>query len=141
MKRAAPLLLSLALLSLSACQQTPEQKLLGRWYNGGMSIRFREDRGVVFNTPVGLGVGRYEFDPSVPPPTADTVTPNTRLDLVRNNQRIQLEFYVEFPSQDRMKIVDLNNPRRMNPRNPEAAPQFEILKRAAPEGEQPLASF
>ena len=45
--------------SATGCSTTPQDKLHGRWYNSKMSIRFRTDGTVIFNSMDGLATGRY----------------------------------------------------------------------------------
>lgn len=118
------------LLSLSACGLTPEQKLLGRWYNGTMSIRFREDGGVVLNTPTGLGIGRYVFHPGVPTATSGALEPNVTVDLVRNNARTQIDFHVEFLNGDRLRLTNLSAEVPIRNRRAGVPREFAVLKRA-----------
>lgn len=123
---------SLALLLLSGCQQSLDQKLIGRWYNGTMSIRFREDGGVVLNTPTGRGVGRYVFNPGVPM-SANSLEPNITVDMVRNNTRSQIEFHVEFLNGDRLRLVNLSAEVPVRNRRAGVPREFAILKRAVEE--------
>jgi hypothetical protein len=101
------LLLLVALFALPSCQKSPQESLVGRWYNPDMSIRFREDGSVLFSSRAGRGVGRYVFDGSERKLTSTQVPRNVIMDVLMNNERVRLEFQFEFLSQDRMQLHGL----------------------------------
>jgi hypothetical protein len=112
----------------SGCELDPEQKLIGRWYNSDMSIRFRPDGGVIFNTPAGRAVGRYYYDGSFRPVSSGHVRENLVLDVVRNGERLRLGFEVEVIAANRLRIYDLNN--RVRPGERPDRVSSMVLKRA-----------
>jgi len=102
-----PWLTLLMLLPASSCTQSPQEKLLGRWYASNMSLRFREDGSVVYNSPVGLAMGRYFFDPTPKPISSRGQYQNLLLDVVRHNEHVQIPFELEMLSQSRIRLVEI----------------------------------
>lgn len=126
--------LVMAAVSLAAagCYQTPQQKLVGRWYNAEMSIRFNQDGSVRYNSAAGLAPGRYEFAPTQMAPGSQPGTPNLIVEVNRPGQRVRYHFEAVFLAHDRLRLHDLS-PHSSNQTN-ESIHQFAVLKRAA---EQP----
>lgn len=88
----------------SGCSKSPSQKLIGRWYSGTMTIRFREDHAVIWNSTRGLALGRYEFSGSVRNAKNETPVPNLYIDVIRGNEREQMQFEVAFLGEERMRL-------------------------------------
>ncbi len=86
------------------CAKSPSEKLIGRWYSGDMTIRFREDSGVIWNSPRGLALGRYEFSGKTRDIKNDKKDPNLFIDVVRNDTRQQFQFEISFLGTDRLRI-------------------------------------
>ena len=86
------------------CSKSPSEKLIGRWYSGEMTIRFREDSGVIWNSPRGLALGRYEFTGKTKNVRNDEKDPNLFIDVVRNDERQQFQFEVSFLGEDRLRV-------------------------------------
>jgi len=99
------LLTAVVVLAMSSCMQTPEEKLLGRWYNDSLSIRFRKDGSVLYNSPSGRAIGRYYFDPRAKNPAKTDPVPNLVLDVVRKERHLRLSFEVEQISEDRVRLT------------------------------------
>ncbi|HWL08787.1 MAG TPA: hypothetical protein VNQ76_10295 [Planctomicrobium sp.] len=118
---------ALLLFVSSSCMMTPEEKIIGRWYSGGMSIRFRKDKSVLYNTAAGRAVGYYYFDPVVKNLAREQTVPNLVLDVVRNNQRVRVNFELEIMANDRIRLTYLPGP-DAPPSN--RSPRASILKRA-----------
>lgn len=130
------LLLFLVCGTLAGCELDPEKKLLGRWYNSDMSIRFRPDGGVILNTRAGRAVGRYYYDGTSRPASSGKLHENLVLDVVRNGQRLRLSFEVEVISANRLRIYDLNNRVRAGDRPDRVSAM--VLKRAADDDQKTL---
>jgi hypothetical protein len=122
-------ILSLAACTLSGCQLSREQQLMGRWYNSNVSIRFRPDGSVLLNTEGGRAVGRYYFDGSVRRQSSDKPRENLVLDVVRNNERLRMSFEIEMISATRLRMYDLSNGLRVNRRG-DTIEFMTVLKRA-----------
>jgi len=115
---------------LSGCQLTREQQLIGRWYNSEMSIRFRPDGGVIYNSPAGKAIGVYYFTGTARPIATTHTQENLVLDVVRNGQRLRMGFEAELISADRLRLYDLTT----RPRISNEAGTVEntvVLKRAS----------
>lgn len=119
-------------LLLCGCYQTPQQRLIGRWYNAEMSLRFQPDGIVVFNSSEGLSRGRYEFVPTPAALGAQSGEENLVIDLSRNGRRVRLYFEAVFLAHDRLRLHD-HTPRATSLPS-ESLPQFALLRRA---GEAP----
>lgn len=98
-------LCALLLLSVCGCSQTPQEAVLGRWYNGDMSLRFRPNGTVVWNTRQGMAQGKYSFVGQVPRWASESTTVRVRLDVVRNGQAIQPTLDLQFVGADRMRVI------------------------------------
>ncbi len=117
------------MLTMSGCYQTPQQRLIGRWFNAEMSLRFQPDGSVVFNSTEGLSRGRYEFIPSPTALGAQSGQENLVIDVVRNGRRSRLYLEAVFLAHDRLRLHD-HTP-RANSLPSESIRQFALLRRAA----------
>ena len=95
----------LLVVTVSGCSQTPQEAVLGRWYNGDMSLRFRPNGTVVWNTRQGMAQGKYSFVGDVPRWASDSTTVRVRLDLTRNGQAIQPTLDLQFVGADRIRVI------------------------------------
>lgn len=95
---------ALLVAAISGCTQTPQEAVVGRWYNGEMSLRFQPNGAVVWNTPQGLAHGRYVFVGQVPRWATDNTSARVRLDVVRNNVPINPELDLQFVGGDRLRV-------------------------------------
>jgi hypothetical protein len=96
---------ALLIMTVTGCSQTPQEALLGRWYNGDMSLRFRPNGTVVWNTQQGMAQGTYTFLGDVPRWASDNTTIRVRLDVTRNGQAIQPTLDLQFVGSDRMRLI------------------------------------
>jgi hypothetical protein len=94
----------LVALMQQGCSKSPSEKLIGRWYSGDMTIRFREDSGVIWNSPRGLALGKYEFSGKTRNVRYEKEDPNLFIDVVRNDERQQFQFEISFLGPDRLRI-------------------------------------
>jgi len=132
------LLIVLPLLFVMAgCMQSPEQKLIGRWYHAKMTFRFREDGAVVWNSTNGLGVGRYTFSGEVPS-AANTseVLPNLYVEVLRDSEIVKRHYELSFLGNDRVQL------RAVSEDTSSANPNTVIMRRANDEifSGKPIAS-
>lgn len=97
------------LFALSGCSTTPQAKLHGRWFNSEMSIRFRTDGTVVFNSTRGLASGRYFFNGELRPEASEAPVPNLTLDLVRGGEVFRVTYELQFLGSDRLRIQTIDD--------------------------------
>lgn len=116
----------------SGCAKSADELLIGRWYSGDMTIRFREDSAVIWNSPNGLALGRYEFTGKRKHIRSDELQPNLFLDVVRNDERRQFRFEITFIADDRiqLELVPANLPSSDAP----VQRSGFVLKRAVEDG-------
>lgn len=95
----------LLVVTVSGCSQTPQEAVLGRWYNGDMSLRFRPNGTVVWNTRQGMAQGKYSFVGDVPRWASESTTVRVRLDVTRNGQAIQPTLDLQFVGSDRIRVI------------------------------------
>ncbi len=114
------------ILVLAGCQQTPQQKLIGRWYNDDMSIRFRADGQVSLFTRSGRADGQYVFV-ETQANSAQSVSENLVMDVLREGKPRRMIFDADFLGTDRLRLSDLtpNARRKFDP-----APEFAVLRRS-----------
>lgn len=92
-------------LSLSqGCAKSPDELLIGRWYSSDMTIRFRPDSGVIWNSRAGLAVGRYEFSSGHLVSHNTQPTPNLLLDVIRKEERSKFQFEAKLLGADRLQL-------------------------------------
>lgn len=104
-------LCALLIASVSGCTQTPQEAVVGRWYNGEMSLRFQKNGAVVWNTPQGLAQGRYVFVGQVPRWATDNTSARIRLDVVRNNEHLHPELDLQFVGGERLRVKPVETTR------------------------------
>ena len=90
--------------TLSSCSTTPVSRLHGRWFNSDVSVRFRTDGTVIYNSREGLATGRYFFDGEVRPASSEQPVPNLTMDLQRNGRVFRVHFEVQFLGDNRLRI-------------------------------------
>lgn len=93
-----------ATLVQSGCAKSPSDLLIGRWFSDEMTIRFREDNSVIWNSRRGLAKGRYEFSGKTRGIQNEELKPNLFMDIIVNDEREQMRFEVTFIGQDRLKV-------------------------------------
>lgn len=94
----------LGLIFQGGCAKAPSDLLVGRWYSGEMTIRFREDSAVIWNSTRGLAKGRYEFTGKIRRIRTEEAKPNLYLDIIRNDEREQMQMEISFIGQDRLRL-------------------------------------
>lgn len=98
------ILCTLLIATVSGCNKTPQEAVIGRWHNGDMSLRFRPNGTVVWNSSQGLAQGRYVFVGSVPRWATENTTIRVRLDVLRKGQAIQPMFDLQLVGNDRLRV-------------------------------------
>jgi hypothetical protein len=119
---------ALGLPLLAGCHRSPQELLIGRWYNGEMSLRFNQDGTALYNSSRGKAPGRYQFEPSLVAAGAQSGTPNLIVEVVHPGGRERYQFEAVFLAHDRLRLHDLT-PRPAS-RPSESVPQFALLRRA-----------
>ncbi len=119
---------ALGLLLLAGCHRSPRELLIGRWYNGEMSLRFNPDGTALYNSSRGKAPGRYQFEPSLVAAGAQAGTPNLIVEVAHPGGRERYQFEAVFLAQDRLRLHDLTP--RPTSRPSESVPQFALLRRA-----------
>lgn len=119
------MLCAVMMLGVSGCSRTPQEALVGRWYNSEMSMRFQPNGAVVWNTPQGLAQGRYSFVGNVPRWATDNTSARVRLEVVRNNETVNSELDLQFVGADRLRIKPTETTRSRS-----AARTQAVLRRA-----------
>ena len=123
---------------LASCSATPQEQLEGRWYDETLSLRFRPDGGVIFNSrATGLTTGRYYFNGELKPAADDQPVANLTLDLVRGDRIVRSQMEAQFVGGERLRIRTLDT-RRSGPGGSQI-PEVVVLKRAPASSDQ-LAS-
>ena len=120
-------------LLLTSCMKTPQENLVGRWFNGTNSIRFSDDGNVRWNSTRGIAQGVYVFDGSLRRTSSNTPVENLTLDLKRRGRALRPQFEAVFLGNDRL---------RLTPVAQENSQRVIVLKRAGDDDEEtaiPLA--
>lgn len=123
--------LALLITSASGCTQTPQEAVVGRWYNGEMSLRFQKNGAVVWNTPQGLAQGRYAFVGQVPRWATDNTSARIRLDVIRNNVHLHPELDLQFVGGERLRVKPVETTRSR------AAARTQVVLRRAESDSDP----
>ncbi len=120
---------------LSSCSATPQEHLQGRWYNEALSMRFRPDGSLIYNsTETGLTTGRYTFSGEMRPEAGDEPVANLTVDLVRGNKVVRSQLEAQFVGSERLRLRSISE--RRSTANDVG---IVVLKRAEGDGNAPLA--
>ena len=124
---------------LSSCSASPHEHLQGRWYNEALSLRFRPDGSLIYNsTTTGLITGRYFFNGEMRPEADDQPVANLTLDLIRGNKVVRSQLEVQFLGSERLRVRPVAEPG--TGRLAENDPGVLVLKRAADDESLGLAA-
>ena len=115
-------------LLLCSCMETPQEKLIGRWFNKSNSIRFTAEGHVRWNSPRGTSQGYFTYDGSARRTSSNVAVRNLSLDLTRKGLPLQADFELEFLG-DKLRLTPLSTA------NPGA---IIVLKRAGKDDEETL---
>ncbi len=127
-----PIWLSLFCLGFAGCGLSHAEKLLGRWSNKDVSMRFRENGTVLYNSRItGLVEGRYRFDPKQPSLANTKPVKNLTLWLPQPKGTQIVNFEVRLLGSDRLQIRPIP-PTSAKTRNLDSTRTVAaVLKRAA----------
>jgi hypothetical protein len=134
------LVAALACLCLASCSATPQEQLQGRWYDETLSLRFRPDGGVIFNSrATGLTTGRYYFNGELKPAADDEPVANLTLDLVRGDRIVRSQMEAQFVGGERLRIRTLDT--RRNGPGGNRIPEVVVLKRSPGNSDQSASAY
>lgn len=125
-RQSARLALILPCLLLCSCAQSPQEKLVGRWFNSSNSIRFNAEGHVRWNSRRGMAQGQYTYDGSTRRSSSNEPVRNLRLDLTRNGAPLQVDFELQYIG-DKLRLTPLSTSNTGN---------IIMLKRAAEDDEE-----
>lgn len=111
---------------LCSCVETPQEKLVGRWFNSENSIRFSAEGHVRWNSPRGTAQGYYVYDGSARRTSSDVPVRNLNLDLTRKGRPFQADFELQF----------LGDKLRLTPMSTSGSGSIIILKRAGADDQE-----
>lgn len=107
-RHAVRLVLMILCLSLCSCMETPQEKLVGRWFNSSNTIRFTDEGYARWNSRMGDAQGIYEYDGAIRRTSANEPVRNLSFDLVRAGQSLQSDFELEFLGDDRLRLTPVD---------------------------------
>ena len=121
----APLFCLLAVTCCS-CMETPQEKLIGRWYNSQNSIRFKDDGTLIWNARTRRAYGRYWYTGESRASSTNQLQPNLTFQLATSNGEIVSQYEMQYLGVDKMRIQPVN-------RNLEASGGVVVLTKAGPD--------
>lgn len=131
-RHAAALLLMLV--GLAGCTTSPQQQLQGRWYNDAVSIRFRPDGTLIYNSSeTGLVTGRYYFDGERKSVASGTPVSNLTLDLILTDRIVRQAHELQFLGNERLRLQPATPPARGRPSDGIAS--VVVLRKAKDSGD------
>ena len=104
----APLICLLAVTCCS-CMETPQERLIGRWFNSQNSIRFKDDGTLVWNARRRKAYGRYWYTGESRAISTNQVQPNLTLQLVSAENEILAKYELQFLGDDKMRLKPVNS--------------------------------
>ncbi len=121
-------LLSLLAITCCSCMQTPQEKLIGRWFNRDNSLRFNDDGTLVWNARSGRAYGMYWYTGESRATTTNQLQPNMTMQLRTENGDTLSEYEVQFLGSEKLRIQRVNTERRTPTR-------LMVLTKAGPDDE------
>ncbi len=121
----APLFCLLAVTCCS-CMETPQERLIGRWFNSQNSIRFKDDGTLVWNARRRQAYGKYWYTGEARPSTTNQAQPNLTIQLVTSDGDNVVQYEMEYLGGDRMRLQPVN-------RENETIRGLFVLKKAGPD--------
>ena len=121
----APLFCLLAVTCCS-CMETPQERLIGRWYNSQNSIRFKDDGTLVWNARSRQAYGRYWYTGDSRAVSTNQIQPNLTLQLVTSSSEVTTQYELQYLGGDKMRLQPVN-------RSNEVARDVFVLTKAGPD--------
>ena len=101
---------------LSGCTATPQERLHGRWFSESISVRFRPDGTLIYNSAsTGMTTGRYYFDGEFRPNAATEPVNNLTMDLVIDGRMQRWPLEVQFLGDERLRLNPVRAARQGRP--------------------------
>lgn len=121
----APLFCLLAVTCCS-CMETPQERLIGRWFNSQNSIRFNDDGTLVWNARTRRAYGKYWYTGESRASSTNQVQPNLTLQLVTPDGELVSQYELQLLGVDKMRLQPVN-------RNNDAVRGLFVLTKAGPD--------
>ncbi|MHC4877539.1 MAG: hypothetical protein ACYTGL_13670 [Planctomycetota bacterium] len=122
-------LFCLLALTCCSCMQTPQEKLIGRWYNRDNSVRFNADGTLVWNARSGRAYGLYWYTGASRVTSTNQIQPNMTMQLRTESGDIVAKYEVQFLGDEKLRIQRVNADRRTPSR-------LMVLTKAGPDDEK-----
>lgn len=121
------LFLGLLCVSVSGCGK--EAGLMGRWYNKDLSIRFRSNGTVLYNSrSTGLVEGQYQYEPTLAQYASTNSQKNLTIWLPQPANTLVLDFELRELGNDRIQLKPIRE--TQNSQSLSNTPVGMVLKRA-----------
>ena len=128
------LIFALGSCSLPGCGWDRQSKLMGRWYNGDVSIRFRENGSVLYNSlGTGLVEGIYRYDHTALPISSIKPVKNLTVWLPQPGKTLELDFELRYLGESRIQLRPLPKNSGGDANSQSLAVLGVILKKSPPE--------
>lgn len=121
----SPLLCLLAVTCCS-CMETPQEKLIGRWFNSQNSIRFKEDGTLVWNGRARQAYGKYWYTGDSRPSATNQVQANMTVQLVTSDGELVSQYELQFLGVDKLRMQPVAQ-------NGQAGTGLFVLTKAGPD--------
>jgi hypothetical protein len=119
-------LFSLLAVTCCSCMETPQERLIGRWFNSQNSIRFKEDGTLVWNARTRRAYGRYWYTGESRASSSNQAQPNLTVQLVTANEQIVSKYELQYLGDDKLRLQAINQ-------NGGAANRLFVLTKAGPD--------
>ena len=124
------------LTAMAGCAKDRPTQLMGRWYSNDVSMRFRKNGTVLYNSRnTGLVEGRYEYDASLTSGAQAKPQQNLTIWLPQPGRILVLEFDMRFLGNDRIQMKPIVDERGRSELGALMAGTGMVLKRAADDGQ------
>lgn len=119
-------ILCLLAVTCCSCMETPQERLIGRWFNSQNSIRFKDDGTLVWNARTRRAYGRYWYTGEARATATNQSQPNLTLQLVTAENEIVSKYELQFLGGDKLRLQPVD-------RNNQAAGGLFVLTKAGPD--------
>ncbi|MBI1310789.1 hypothetical protein GC176_05725 [bacterium] len=108
-----PLFSLLVMTTCCSCMQTPQERLVGRWFNSQNSIRFKEDGTLIWNGRRRQGYGRYWYTGESRKSTTNQLQPNLTIQLRTGDTDAVTQYELQYMGDDRLRLQQIIEGRRI----------------------------
>ncbi len=105
-------LFSLLAVTCCSCMETPQERLIGRWFNSQNSIRFKNDGTLVWNARALQAYGRYWYTGESRPATTNRPQTNLTVQLISSDEQIVATYELQFLGGDKIRLQPVNRENR-----------------------------